>query len=134
MIDNGFSDLSKNNILKGMDALKQRSNTLIELKEAARIYVVEDQIVIPDEMYSQVKIKASLIESFLKDISFVKEWNKTSLMDVAKLVAEQNDMKLGEVAGLIRILLTGSNASPSVFEIMEILGEEVTINRLNKCL
>ena len=134
LIDNGFSDLSKNNILKGMDALKQRSNTLIELKEAARIYVVEDQIVIPDEMYSQVKIKASLIESFLKDISFVKEWNKTSLMDVAKLVAEQNDMKLGEVAGLIRILLTGSNASPSVFEIMEILGEEVTINRLNKCL
>lgn len=134
LIDEGLSDISKNNILKGMDALKQRANTLLELKDAVKIYIIENEVDISEDLYSQIKPKSNLIKSFLKDISSIQDWNKTSLMDVAKLVAEQNDIKLGELAGVIRILLTGSNASPSVFEIMEILGEDVTINRLSKCL
>ncbi|USO02036.1 MAG: hypothetical protein H6850_02890 [Alphaproteobacteria bacterium] len=51
----------------------------------------------------------------------------------AELLAftKAHDMKLDMLAQYIRILLTGSTISPSVFEIMEVLGQDVVLKRFD---
>ena len=131
LIDKNLSEVSKNNILKGMDSLKQRANTILELADAAKIYVVEKDIIIPAELKAQVMIKFELIQEFQHHASKLANWNKDSLMELAKIFSQKNQIKLGDLAGIIRILLTGSTASPSIFEIMEVLGMSATMRRLS---
>jgi glutamyl-tRNA synthetase len=130
MITNSsISKISKDNILQGMDSLKQRAKTILELKESIKIYIVESKIEIPEELKLQILSKGQLVDSFISEIFDITSWNKDELMSLAKIFAEKNQMKLGELAGVLRILLTGSNASPSVFEIMAILGKDESIKR-----
>ena len=131
LIDQNYSSASKQNILKGLDSLKQRANTLLELKEAVKIYVIEQNIIIPDELKSQVMKNFQLIQDFQDKTSKLSSWDKDSLMEIGKIFAQEKQIKLGDLAGMIRILLTGSTASPSVFEIMAILGKDVTMRRFN---
>ena len=125
-----LSDTSKDNILNGLDSLKQRANTILELCDMAKIYIVEADILIPDDLKKMVMMKYELIQEFQHHASKIDDWNKENLMEFAKTFALKNHMKLGDIAGIIRILLTGSNASPSVFEIMSIIGKNLTIKRL----
>ena len=39
-------------------------------------------------------------------------------------------MKLGAVAQPLRAALTGSNASPGIFEVMQLLGQEESLARI----
>ena len=133
LINHDFSEVSKCNIIKGMDSLKQRAHTLLELAEAVKIYVIEDDIIISEEFKTQIVDKAELVQIFQQRIAQLDHWDKDVLMENAKVFAQEQQMKLGDLAAIFRILLTGSNASPSVFEIMAILGKEITFKRFN-CL
>jgi glutamyl-tRNA synthetase len=44
--------------------------------------------------------------------------------------AEAHALGLGKIAQPLRAALTGSNASPGIFEVMEVLGKEETIARI----
>ncbi len=44
--------------------------------------------------------------------------------------AERNGVKLGAVAQPLRAALTGSLASPGIFEVMEVLGREESLGRI----
>jgi glutamyl-tRNA synthetase len=44
--------------------------------------------------------------------------------------AEAHDMKFGKLAGPIRAALAGRTATPSVFDMMLVLGRDETIARL----
>lgn len=125
-----LSDQSKDNILKGLDSLKQRANTILELVEMAKIYILEEEIEIPEDLKKIIMMKFEVIQDFQHHISKSDDWTKEDLMERAKSFAAKNNMKLGEIAGITRVLLTGSTASPSVFEIMSILGKDSTIKRL----
>jgi len=46
-------------------------------------------------------------------------------------MAEEKDLGLGKIAQPLRAALTGSNVSPGIFEIMEILGREESLERLS---
>ncbi len=126
-----LSEASKNNILSGLNSLKQRAHTILELATSAKIYIIEEDIVIPSELKQHIMAKFELIQEFQHQISKLSDWNKDSLMEAAKIFAQKNQIKLGDLAGVIRILLTGSTASPSIFEIMSILGINISMKRLS---
>ena len=48
--------------------------------------------------------------------------------------AEKNGKKLGELVHPIRLALTGKLVSPGLFEVMEVLGKEVCLARMNKII
>ena len=125
-----LSDRSQNNILAGLDSLKQRAKTLIELKEMANIYIAEKRIDIAAEIKEQVIQNEILILEFSNKLKQVDNWNKNELMNLGKAFAEAKQIKLGELGGYLRIILTGSTISPSVFEIMAILGIDTTLRRI----
>jgi len=62
------------------------------------------------------------------------DWSEDNLQTAAKEFAEANDLKLGKVAQPLRAALTGTNVSPSIFEVMAVLGREESLARLDDAL
>lgn len=123
------SKKSKDNIIKGLDSLKQRSSTLIELEQAVKVYIEEENIVVSNELLAQVD--KQLVKEYKERIFNSNDWTKENLMNIAKDFAQEKQIKLGDLAAHLRILLAGSTTSPSVFEMMSIISKEAIQKRLN---
>jgi glutamyl-tRNA synthetase len=133
--DHKISKVSKNNILKAMPNLKTRAELLVDLKQLSIMYVVDFSISITEEAK---QIIANTDDHLLKDIKeslvSLKEFNRNSIQEKLKEVAENKGMKLGELMHFIRAFIAGDVKSPSVFEMIEILGLENSLYRLKKLI
>ena len=49
-------------------------------------------------------------------------------------IMEERGLKLGTIAQPVRVALTGGTVSPGIFEVMEILGKDEVIRRLEKAI
>ena len=58
-------------------------------------------------------------------------WDEETLEAAAREFASANDIGLGKLAQPLRSALTGSNASPGIFEVLQILGKEEALARLS---
>ncbi len=72
----------------------------------------------------------SQLTPLLQDVS----WTRDTLEQVATEVAEANDAKFGKIAGPLRAALAGRTATPSVFDMMLVIGREETIARLTDAI
>lgn len=119
-------------ILAGMNSLKERAKTILELVDGVQVYLSAP------EVYDDVCRKYATpkhIELLAKVIRIVEEMHPLAeheLCDKVKELAKKNEVKLVEIAQAMRGALCGKLVSPSVFEIIEILGKEDTIERIEK--
>jgi glutamyl-tRNA synthetase len=58
------------------------------------------------------------------------DWSEKSVEEAVRRFAEANGVKLGQVAQPLRVALSGSTASPGIFEVVAILGPAETKARL----
>jgi len=114
--------------IAGMNNLKQRAKTLVELKENAAFYRSTPTKL--SETAQNIVIDKILIQDFKNLLGSESDWTETTLHSTAKMFATEKNIKLVDLAQPLRVLLTGHTVSPSVFEIMAILGKEETMTRL----
>ena len=57
-----------------------------------------------------------------------------SLENLFKKIAEKAELKLGKLAQPVRVALTGSTASPGIYEVILLLGKATTLKRLNEAV
>lgn len=107
-------------ILKGMKSLKERAKTLVELHENARFYESA-----PTEVFE----KPSYFETLFTQIKNIETFTKEDIEALFRSFAKEHQLKLADLAHHVRLHLTGKTVSPSIFEIMEILGKEETLKR-----
>ena len=113
-----------------MPHLKERAKTFLELLEKAHFALAERPIV-PDE--KAAKALDSVSRSILKELTpRVRDasWSRDALEAVATRFAEEKRMKFGQLAAPMRAALAGRAATPSVFDMMLVLGREETVARL----
>ena len=128
-----LSGLQKDRILRGMNGLKQRAKTVVELWDAAQIYVWDVPTTYTDKAQGFLT-NTLLLNQIWDSLSNVTLWEEPTLHAWAKEFAETHSMKLGDVAQPIRAVLTGSTVSPSVFEVAAIIGRELTEVRFQNVL
>jgi len=120
-------------ISRGMNGLKERAKTLIELADGALVYTPlpadYDQKALTfcnDVAKKQViTLRAALAAS-----DFTHDTLEAILRDCAHTL----DIKLGALAQPLRVALTHRTVSPSLFEVMEILGMNETLARIDSYL
>ena len=72
-----------------------------------------------------------LIQKVLKNI---EHWSELTVETAIKVYAEQCNLKLGKVALPLRAALTGKTTSPSIFEVVSVLGwDEVNLRIESVC-
>ncbi len=125
-----LTDEQRAMFLKGMDSLKERAKTFHELLEMAHYFLGERPFE-PDQKAKKFLDTVSRgmlnrLTSRLRDVS----WTQENLEAEIREFAEAEGLKLGKVAQPLRAALTGRTVSPSVFEMMVLLGKDETIARL----
>jgi glutamyl-tRNA synthetase len=60
----------------------------------------------------------------------VADWNAARLERIVRNYVAENQLKLGEAAQPLRAALTGKATSPGIFDVLEVLGQEESIARL----
>ena len=118
-------------LIKGMPGLKQRAKTLVELAASALFYVRPLPLPIDEkaQKFCTDEHRAT-IQKALDALQGLSTWDHDTLEQAMRDLSESADIKLGKIAQPLRVALTGSTISPSVFEIMDVLGREESLQRL----
>ena len=119
-----------------LDLLRERSESLADMAARARFALLE-----PPPMDEQAARKhlteaaSEPLRALLAVLSEEPEWTEASLEAAFHRVCEGPlDLKLGKLAQPVRVAVTGSSASPGIFETLVVLGRERTTTRLQAAL
>lgn len=126
-----ISALARERLIKAMPTLKERAKTLVELTSAAE-FLFENGPRQPDEAAAKLLTDdAKAVLGRLVTELLQSEWTGHALEETARSFAEQNGLKLGQVAQPLRAALTGKTTSPPIFAMLEVLGREESLQRLS---
>ncbi len=118
-------------LLAAMPGLKERAKTLIELLDGAAFLFASRPLPL------DAKAAAILdgggrahIAKLAPLFAALPDWSAASLEAVVRDYAEAAGAKLGQVAQPLRAALTGRATSPGIFDVLEVLGREASLERL----
>jgi glutamyl-tRNA synthetase len=118
-------------LLAGMDGLKPRAKTLVELADIASFYVRPRPLKLAEAADRQLDAAARVrLAELRKGLADVSDWSAPTLEAAIRSAAEAAGAKLGAFAQPLRAALTGSVTSPPIFEVMQVLGRTETLGRL----
>ncbi|MEC7442430.1 MAG: glutamate--tRNA ligase [Pseudomonadota bacterium] len=116
---------------RGLSGLKLRAKNINELAASAMIYIVSPSINMDEKADSILSKDArQLIGGLLKPFNELTNWNKTEIEEILKNFVTCRDIKFGVVAQPLRAALTGTTSSPDIFEVIEILGKDEVLQRI----
>jgi len=112
------------------DLLRARSPTLIDMAQGAKyFYQAPDHTREP--LATQVPAAAEGALEALPDIfGMVSEWTKPHLHAVLSEIATRQGLKIGQVMMPVRYILTGQTQTPAIDAVMELLGRDETVKRI----
>ena len=115
---------------KGLYCLKDRVKTLSELIEKAS-FILNSR---PIEMSSDARLSLdetglAMLEALTPHLQNAT-WTRKELEQICNNIAESFGVKFGKLASPIRSALSGQTKTPSVFDMMLVLGRNETIARL----
>lgn len=125
------ASIAQTRLLQGMPGLKERAKTLVELAENASFYVKDLEC---DEKATCILAEGGKahVRAFADALASCETWTESAIEQVARDYAQQTGLKLGQVAQPLRAALTGRTVSPSVFDILHVLGREESLRRLRQ--
>jgi len=62
------------------------------------------------------------------------EWRHDTMEPLMRELAKTLALKAGQLFGAVRVAVSGSNATPPLFQMLEVLGQEITLKRIEKAL
>ncbi|MBC7131730.1 MAG: glutamate--tRNA ligase [Roseovarius sp.] len=115
---------------RAMYCLKDRARTLAELVEKAA-FVLSDRPIAPDAAAAAHldDVSRGILGELTPQLQNAS-WTRDGIEDLLTRFAADHGMKFGALAGPLRAALAGRNATPSVFDMMLVLGREETAARL----
>ena len=125
-----LSEAQRALMLKGMPSLKERAKTFPELLEKAR-YITTARPVPRDE--AAEKALDAVSRGILKTLTprlQTASWTKEDLEAILTGAAAEHGMGFGKLAAPLRAAIAGRTVSPSVYDMMLVIGRDETIARL----
>lgn len=117
-------------LLAALPYVKERSKTFPELLEKAQ-FILTSRPIKPDEKAAKSLdlVSRGILKELTPHLQSVT-WDRDSLEVVLNDFAAAQDTKFGKLAGPLRAALAGRAVTPSVFDMMLVLGRDETLARL----
>jgi len=113
--------------------VKERAKTLVEMVDWVRPYF--GQAVTFDEEAAEKFLTpaiAPILSKLLTRFEAFPAFSKQQWEEAFKQLVEEEGVKMGQLAQPVRVALTGRTASPGLFDVMEVLGQDRTLFRLRQ--
>src|SRR5690606_29785510 len=78
--------------------------------------------------------KTTFFENIMESFKGFDDWRASALEPFFKDAIQTSGMKMGELMMPFRIMLVGGKFGPDVFQIVELLGQQEVIERIEKAL
>ncbi|QPM89848.1 glutamate--tRNA ligase [Pseudooceanicola algae] len=125
-----LSEAKKSLMAEAIPSLKDRAKTFPELLDKAQ-FILAERPIEPDEKAAKSLDPVSIgILGELTPQLQSASWNRPELEGALNTFAEAREMKFGQLAAPLRAALAGRSATPSVFDMMLVLGREESIARI----
>jgi glutamyl-tRNA synthetase len=120
---------------KAIKTLQERAKTLVELANSLRYYIAED-VQYDEKAKAKFLIEKSTpyLRELKEAIESLSDFSVLELEKVFKTITKKHNVKLGALAQPVRVAMTGGTESPGIFEVLEVLGKEKAIKRLEKAI
>ena len=129
-----LSETARVRLERAMPELKLRPKTVAELAANARFLVARRPLRLDEKAVKLLTVDARRLLGELAPHLDGVTWQASALEERVREFAAENGIKLGSVAQPLRAALTGSTASPGIFEVMVVLGREETLGRITDAL
>jgi glutamyl-tRNA synthetase len=118
-------------LLAAMPGLKERAKTLTELRDGAAFLFAQRPLALDAAAAGILDASARAhLRGLLPELATLESWNSTTTENVVRHYAEENHLKLGQVAQPLRAALTGRATSPGIFDVFSVLGRDESLARL----
>jgi glutamyl-tRNA synthetase len=125
-----FTPAQRDGMARALYCLKERAKTFPELLEKAH-FVLTSRPVVPDPAAAAAldPVSRGILRTLTPHLQHA-EWTREGLESTVAAVAEAQGTTLGKLAGPLRAALAGRTVTPSIFDMMLVLGREETLGRL----
>jgi glutamyl-tRNA synthetase len=131
----GHADLDDAWIAKVVATLRERAKTLVELVELASFYFSDEVTIDPQAAAKFLKPEArALLAELIARLERVERWDVESIRSAFESLMSERSLGLGKVAQPVRVAVTGGTVSPGIFEVLDVLGREKTLDRLRRAI
>lgn len=119
-------------LTQAMPVLKVRAHDLNELAEGARFLFARRPLELTEKAQALVdKQGRALLAQVADALHAETSWTSARLEATTKALAERLGLGLGKLAQPMRAALTGSTASPGIFDVLVLLGRDEALARIN---
>jgi glutamyl-tRNA synthetase len=117
-------------LTRAMPGLKERAKTLLDLMKSAQFLFASRPLALDDKAKQIMADGGIAALQELLPVLGKAEWNAHSLEAAVKAHAEATGTKLGKLAQPLRAVLTGTNTSPGIFDVLDVLGRDESLSRI----
>jgi glutamyl/glutaminyl-tRNA synthetase len=117
-----------------IDLLKIRSRTIDDLVQQSLPYFRDDVTYDQDAVAKQWKDKSStrdVLAAMRETLAGVHAWEPDIMESALRSLAEARGINAGKLFQPLRIALTGSAASPGIFDVLKLIGRERSLARID---
>jgi glutamyl-tRNA synthetase len=115
--------------------LQERAKTLVELVDAGQFYL--SPTITIDAAAARKFLKPEVLEplrALRVQLADVSQWNVEMIHGCFTTVTGRFGLSLGQIAQPVRVAMTGGTSSPGIFEVLDVLGKERSIERLDAAI
>ncbi len=127
-------------LLRVIDLLKTRIRNLNQFSEQGRAFFSDDfdydeQAVEKQTARRDAELRRQIVgalDRLVEVYQGVDFLDSKQLEQSVRAIVEEGDLKTGQLFGIVRLALTGRAHAPGLFDVMQVLGREKTLQRLRR--
>jgi len=115
--------------------LQDRAKTLVEMAEGAQFYFAAPESYDAEAAEKFLTAdKREVLELTVKHLRELEDYTHVGVENAFKVVMEESGLKFGKIGPTVRVALVGGTVSPSIYDVVAVLGKDAVLERLHKAL
>jgi glutamyl/glutaminyl-tRNA synthetase len=123
--------------LRLIDLLKTRARVIHDIADQAAPYLADSVEYQPDAVqkhWREPNEVAARLQVLRRAFVELTEWTPTTLEQELRSVADQLGVAAGKLIHPLRVALLGTSVSPGIFDVLAVLGRDVSLRRIDDAL
>ncbi len=132
----GLADADPERLQSVVDLLRTRATTLQELADRAQPYFADKLDYDPDlcaKFWEDADLKTEL-KQLTERLAALDPWTEECIETTLRACADDLEVKAGRLIHPVRAALTNAKAGPSLFALVEVMGQKRSVKRLGSFL